>query len=114
MLNSANFINRLKQLMDYHQFSASSFAEKVGVQRSSISHILSGRNKPSLDFILKINNVFEDLDLDWLLNGVGNYPKEKNQASAPILNKSSIQNSTKEIQRIVTFYTDGTFEEFIK
>jgi transcriptional regulator with XRE-family HTH domain len=114
MLNSVDFINRFKQLMEYHQFTASSFAEKVGVQRSSISHILSGRNKPSLDFILKINNVFEDLDLDWLLNGVGNYPKEKNQASAPILNKSSIQNSTKEIQRIVTFYTDGTFEEFIK
>jgi transcriptional regulator with XRE-family HTH domain len=114
MLNSVDFINRLKQLMDYHQFSASSFAEKVGVQRSSISHILSGRNKPSLDFILKINSVFEDLDLDWLLNGYGNYPKKKNQASAPILNNSSIHSSTKEIQRIVTFYTDGTFEEFIK
>jgi hypothetical protein len=39
------------------------------VQRSSLSHLLSGRNKPSLDFILKIVDVFPDVDLYWILNG---------------------------------------------
>ena len=50
------------------------FADKIGVQRSSISHILSGRNKPSLDFILKVTNEFTDVDIYWLLNGKGSFP----------------------------------------
>jgi transcriptional regulator with XRE-family HTH domain len=45
------------------------FADKIGVQRSSLSHLLSGRNKPSLDFILKILDVFPDVDLYWMING---------------------------------------------
>ena len=53
MVNTLKFTSRLKKVMDYHQITASMFADKIGVQRSSISHILSGRNKPSLDFILK-------------------------------------------------------------
>ena len=53
MINSKDFTDRLKKMMEHYQISASMFADKVGVQRSSISHILSGRNKPSLDFILK-------------------------------------------------------------
>jgi len=114
MLNSVAFINRLKQIMEYHQFSASSFADKVGVQRSSISHILSGRNKPSLDFVLKINTVFDDLDLEWLLNGTGSYPKSQDEFSNSGTTIKNTSKSKKEIQRIVTFYTDGTFEEFIK
>ena len=65
--------------MDHHELSASLFADKIGVQRSSISHILSGRNKPSLDFILKITTEFEDVDLQWLINGVGFFPKKATQ-----------------------------------
>ena len=57
--------------MDYYNESASSFAEKIGVQRSSISHILSGRNKPSLDFVLKVLSSFPEVELYWLLNGKG-------------------------------------------
>jgi transcriptional regulator with XRE-family HTH domain len=63
--------------MNYYGLSASGFAEKIGVQRSSISHLLSGRNKPSLDFILKIIEVFPDVDLYWILNGFGNFPKSE-------------------------------------
>ena len=55
MLNVDEFINRIDELMKEHQLNASSLADKIGVQRSSLSHILSKRNKPSLDFILKIN-----------------------------------------------------------
>ena len=49
-----NFVEKLKIIIDNEGLTASKFSEKIGVQRSSVSHILSGRNKPSLDFILKI------------------------------------------------------------
>ena len=69
MLNIDAFIDRLEQLMENHQLNAASFSEKIGVQRSSLSHILSRRNKPSLDFILKIQAQFDEVDFDWLLLG---------------------------------------------
>jgi len=75
MVNIEDFIKRLEIMLDYYNLSASSFADKIGVQRSSLSHLLSGRNKPSLDFILKILDVFPDVDLYWILNGKGVFPK---------------------------------------
>ncbi|MFD0862166.1 helix-turn-helix domain-containing protein [Sungkyunkwania multivorans] len=75
MLNNEDFIDRLRKILDYYALSASSFADTIGVQRSSISHILSGRNKPSLDFVMKILSSFEEVDLYWLLNGQGTFPK---------------------------------------
>lgn len=75
MVNIEDFIKRLEIILDYYNLSASSFADKIGVQRSSLSHLLSGRNKPSLDFILKILDVFPDVDLYWILNGKGSFPK---------------------------------------
>ena len=68
MINTNKFIKQLNKIMDYYGLSASAFAELIQVQRSSISHILSGRNKPSLDFILKLNTAFPDVNLYWLLN----------------------------------------------
>jgi predicted transcriptional regulator len=80
MVNTEDFIKRLEILLDYYSLNASSFADKIGVQRSSLSHLLSGRNKPSLDFILKIVDVFPAVDLYWILKGEGTFPKsEKNQ-----------------------------------
>ena len=76
MVNTDDFIKRLEIILDYYSLNASSFADKVGVQRSSMSHLLSGRNKPSLDFILKIDDFFPDVDLYWLLNGKGSFPKK--------------------------------------
>ena len=78
MVNIEDFIKRLEIILDYYSLNASSFADKIGVQRSSLSHLLSGRNKPSLDFILKILEVFPDVDLYWILNGKGNFPKSEN------------------------------------
>jgi transcriptional regulator with XRE-family HTH domain len=75
MVNTEDFIKRLEIIFDYYSVSASGFADKIGVQRSSLSHLLSGRNKPSLDFILKILDVFPEVDLYWILNGKGNFPK---------------------------------------
>lgn len=119
MINNESFTNRLKKLMEHHQLSASTFADKIGVQRSSISHILSGRNKPSLDFILKVTSAFMDVDLYWLLNGTGVFPtpevsKEKNTTDGPSSFNINSDSGGKQIQRIVVFYTDGTFDEYQK
>ncbi|CAA9199342.1 helix-turn-helix transcriptional regulator [Flavobacterium collinsii] len=75
MVNIDDFVKRLEIILDYYALNASSFADRIGVQRSSMSHLLSGRNKPSLDFILKIQEVFPDIDLYWILNGKGSFPK---------------------------------------
>ena len=77
MINNEDFTKRLKKVIDYYGESASSFSEKIGVQRSSISHILSGRNKPSLEFVLKVLSSFPEVELYWLMNGKGVFPSEK-------------------------------------
>ena len=77
MINNLDFAHRLNKVMDYYQLSAAAFADKINVQRSSISHLLSGRNKPSLDFVLKVLEEFTDVELYWLLNGKGSFPKKE-------------------------------------
>lgn len=115
MINNVDFSNRIKKIMEYYQFSASSFAEKIGVQRSSISHILSGRNKPSLDFILKVTTAIKEVDINWLINGSGSFPNNQmHEIEFPSSTIIEEKNATKKIQRIVVFYNDGTFDEFKK
>lgn len=86
MVNTDDFIKRLEIILDYYSLNASSFADKIGVQRSSMSHLLSGRNKPSLDFILKIIDFFPDVDLYWILNGSGVFPKNALTSKDPNAN----------------------------
>ena len=62
---------RLIQLLDLEQLSPSKFADLIGVQRSSISHIISGRNKPSFDFLQKTLKAFPGLNASWLILGEG-------------------------------------------
>jgi|SaaInl0LU_22_DNA_1037365.scaffolds.fasta_scaffold04237_2 transcriptional regulator with XRE-family HTH domain len=127
MLNGLDFTKRLKKIIDFHNVSASSFADKINVPRSSISHILSGRNKPSLEFILKVIGAFENVDINWLLFGTGNFPKttplsnlKKQISNAPELTveknipfeKIPSPPPTTSIEKIVIFYTDGTFKDF--
>ena len=120
MVNQENFVKRLKKVMSYYNETAASFSEKIGVQRSSISHILSGRNKPSLEFIMKILSSYDEVDLYWLLNGKGTFPKTEVKIDLPE-KTSEEQNSSKtiskaehlkEIERIVIFYKDGSFKNF--
>lgn len=68
---------RISVIMEHYNISPSEFAEKVDVQRSSISHITSGRNKPSLEFITKVKNSFPDIEWDWLINNNGPMIKPK-------------------------------------
>ena len=139
MVNIEQFAKRLNILMDYYEISAALLAEKIEVQRSSISHILSGRNKPSLEFVLKILKAFPEVELYWLLNGVGSFPKQAEvNASAPTLfseietpkvkidePKASTKqinqevgnerkdNTDQEIERIVIFYKNGSFKNYM-
>lgn len=120
MVNQEGFAKRLKKVIEYYNETAASFAEKIGVQRSSISHILSGRNKPSLEFIMKVLSSYKEVDLYWLLNGKGSFPKkEENKQSSKqefkIQNVSQeipITNNLDKIERIVIFYKDGSFKNF--
>lgn len=70
-------VNRIKQVMDYYQMSASVFSAEIGVQRSSISHILSGRNNPSLDMVQRILEKFTKVNSEWMLFGKGNMFSDK-------------------------------------
>lgn len=131
MINNTEFSKRLQKVITYYDETSSSFAEKIGVQRSNISHLLSGRNKPSLEFILKVLNTYPEVELYWLLNGKGSFPKQENLTEKQALIKSektpptpsnstqqistiSSGTKTKKIDRIVIFYSDGTFENFVK
>ncbi|MCL5244402.1 helix-turn-helix domain-containing protein [Cellulophaga sp. 20_2_10] len=119
MVNSEEFIKRLEKVINYYGLTAAAFADKVDVQRSSISHLLSGRNKPSLEFVLKVVTQFPDVNLYWLLNGKGTFPyvKKKEIASAPkpiIEDKILKPEAKKEVSKVIIFYTDGTFETFDK
>lgn len=142
MVNTEDFIKRIEIVLDYYGVNASTFADKIGVQRSSLSHLLSGRNKPSLDFILKILDVYPEIDLYWILNGKGSFPKNTSEPihSEPITPQKNItptattpdedlfSNTVRDekssittnqsidwddtIEKIVFFYKDGTFKIF--
>lgn len=128
MVNVEEFAKRLNIIMDFYQLSAGFLADKIEVQRSSISHLLSGRNKPSLEFVLKILKTFPEVELYWLLNGVGTFPKTttaksnqnpptlfSNEKKNSIEEKSpikTIEQNSKEIERIIIFFKDGSFKNY--
>ncbi|MEZ4841059.1 MAG: helix-turn-helix transcriptional regulator [Flavobacteriaceae bacterium] len=119
MINTLDFAERLKTVMDYYQLTASSFAERIGVQPSSISHLLSGRNKPSLEFVLKLLDEFKDVELYWLLNGKGIFPKDRilpvTPAPKEVKSLIDIDESVEgEIERIIIFFKNGTFKNYKK
>lgn len=145
---------KIEQIIIDKGISPSYFADTIGIARSSISHILSGRNKPSLEIIQKILKYFPDIDRDWLLfdneipeqntpqinrqqpinqrvsnhnlfeqkprESPKNFQAEQTPVQSPVnvMPKRKIErpmipssNTNKQIERIMIFYTDGTFEE---
>jgi transcriptional regulator with XRE-family HTH domain len=130
MLNTERFLERLEFLMENNQLNATAFAEKIGVQRSSVSHILSKRNKPSLEFMLKIYEHFEQVNLEWLILGNQNIPlppppKDTNETLEMDLiqedqKKEIVQNvqafdgvqKNEEVSQIIQLYKDGSFRTY--
>jgi transcriptional regulator with XRE-family HTH domain len=68
---------QLLKILESENLTPAKFADEIGVQRSSISHILNGRNKPSYDFILKIMNRFAGINAEWLITGKGQMIKSE-------------------------------------
>jgi transcriptional regulator with XRE-family HTH domain len=119
MINTTEFNTRLKKILDYYSLSASAFSETITVQRSSISHILSGRNKPSLEFITKVLKAFPEIDLIWLLSGVGEFlsttttpPQIEVPKTTPLNPISASPKETALIERIVIFYRNGSCKNY--
>jgi DNA-binding XRE family transcriptional regulator len=121
-----NLSDKIKQILTDKAISPSIFADEIGVQRSSMSHILAGRNKPSLEMVQKIVKRFPELGLDWILdeNDLPDLaaiptPTAARKIVAPNANKevarsrpATIVTPEKKVAKIIVFYTDGTFKEF--
>lgn len=138
--------DKIKQILVDKSISPSHFADEIGVQRSSISHILAGRNRPSLDIVQKIIRRYPDLGMEWILEDEGvieavsnptpnltrnrfenspETPAKRNGLESPVRKESTVdpihvnprdiqsQPSTdKAVERILIFYTDGTFKQY--
>ncbi|MCX6279720.1 MAG: helix-turn-helix transcriptional regulator [Bacteroidetes bacterium] len=130
-------VDRILEMLKEKNLSPSQFADEIGIQRSGMSHLLSGRNKPSLEFIMKILKRYPDIKADWLLYGTSE--AETEIETAPVQNvqkevtlfdipetvepkpenrqppKGQVQRKEKQekkVEKIVIFYDDKTFREY--
>jgi transcriptional regulator with XRE-family HTH domain len=135
-------IDRILEVLKIKNLSPAQFADLIGVQRSSISHLISGRNKPSLEFIQKILKTFPDINTEWMLSGNGHIMNQKysmsEQINTPPIDlfqteqviqekitepkkqepeklqkKKLIDPEGKKIEKIVYFFKDNTFREYL-
>lgn len=110
---------RILLILKSKDISASKFADEIGVQRSSISHILSGRNNPSLDFIQKVLTRFPDINSDWILTGKGSMYSQPDLFSSAEINKTVKRPDRVEIREperdipVEKALTDNETEEII-
>ena len=131
--------DRILQFLKAENKSSAQLAEEIGVQPSGISHILSGRNKPSLDFVIKMLEKYKFLSTEWLLFGKGTMYREPEmqQLFEDSLNISAVDDKISEeiretvrknekkdtlitdnedvkpsLERIVWFFDDGSFREY--
>ena len=74
--------DRIRMIMEREKVPPKVFAKTIGVQQSTLSHILNGRNKPSLDVIMKVHQKYDYVNLEWLLYGKGEMIASAEDASA--------------------------------
>jgi len=70
---------RIKKLIDYMGITPSELADSIGVQRSNVTHVIKGRNKPSFQFIEKLLQIYPNINAKWLLLGEGNMMESANK-----------------------------------
>ena len=112
---------RLQVILKMHQLSPSAFADKIGVQRSNISHVLSGRNKPSLDFLEKIIIHFPKVNAKWLVSGRADLIDmesemqltDANIGTETVTKITTSFQSLKRVVKLIEVYSDGTFKEIL-
>ncbi|APD08155.1 hypothetical protein UJ101_02657 [Flavobacteriaceae bacterium UJ101] len=109
--------NRIELLKEHFGLSNSEFSDKINVQPSSLSHIFSGRNRPSIDFILKVKKAFPNVSLNWILLGEGTIENtsiepftlsSKNTPPTPTVPNEE----NYDLEKIVFFYKNGTFKVY--
>lgn len=109
-------INRIEQLIDALGITQKDFAQQIGTSAAALSHITSGRNRPSLELVLKILNKHPNINSDWLLFGKGDMVKKQHKDVIPDTKKESVRleytNQTKPIDHITVFYDDNTYCTF--
>ena len=100
-VNNMDISKRILKIINEKGMSASKFASTIDVRRSNLSHILSGRNKPSNDFFHKIKKIYPEIDLNWLITG------EK-------LKKDSnfVKSEAGEVDSVIVFFNDGSYKKF--
>lgn len=72
--------DRIKFIMERENMASGAFAESISIQQSTLSHILNGRNNPSLDVIMKVHQKYEYINLEWLLYGKGDMTNQERPA----------------------------------
>ena len=92
---------RILKLIEEKSLNASGFANSIDVKRSNLSHIISGRNKPSADFFLKIKKIYPEIDLNWRITG----KKLKKDVNFMTPENNSIES-------VVVFFNDGSYKKY--
>ncbi len=108
-------VDRIKTLQNHFGYSATQMSEVLGVPKATMSHIFSGRNKPSLDFVMKILASFPTISGDWLLLGHGDMIRTETidfKASSLEDVLDQCKNANSDVSKIIAFYENGTFKEF--
>ncbi len=92
--------DRIEKIMLKEEMNSAVFAAEIGIQGSTLSHILNGRNNPSLDVLKKILNRFRTVSSDWLILGVGSMYRGEKQSQTPTLfdslDESTMKSDTSE------------------
>jgi DNA-binding XRE family transcriptional regulator len=104
--------NRIRNIIENYGLSSNTFAQEIDVNRSTISHILSGRNKPSIEVLQKILRRFPEVSVSWLLLGQGAMDDTNLAPSSSQAPKENTIEKIKSIDKIVVFYSDNSFEEY--
>jgi len=100
-VNICKMNKRFKLWLDSENLNANSLSKLVDLNRSSISHIVNGRNKPSIDMLEKILSIYPKLNLNWLISGFGS------------MNITESTRVEKDINKVVVFYKDSSYDELI-
>lgn len=118
--------DRIAHIIRAKNLTAADFASKLGIQPSNISHLLAGRNNPSLDFVRKLKETFPEYSLDWIVLGIGpvtvsepigsssSYVADSLFASAEtpvsVENPAPKPQQTSGLKKMIWVYEDNTFE----
>ena len=89
-------IDRIKQTIEYSQLSASAFADTIGISRSGLTHLLTGRNQPSLDVARKILAKFPEISTEWLIMGMGDMLRSDEPVEQPSVATGTIENTAEQ------------------